>query len=636
MLKNKRVSKKNPVLIRDDIRYVIYCRKSREESSDGQKQSLLDQLRSCLDYAQQKKLSLAHHNELTDEFFRDESYQRRASECKGAYEQSILERANGLFYVVEQKSAKVPDNRPLRSKLITLVKKWKIKGILSYAPDRHARNLVESGELVQLIDQNFLDVQYTNFTFENNENGRMILGINFVISYNYSDVLSKNIGRWKMGVIERGQADGKHKYGYIINESKYHEPDPEYFEVRKEAFRRKVYENQSDETIGKYIITSGFKRKFKNKNRESKLNVKWLYRIWLDPFYYGILISGNNEVDLRDWANPYYQPLITEEEHQILLDRHLQANPVSLRSYKTIDEYDEIKPFPNQFILFNGTNPMVFELPNPKRHRNALARLKVNNPETTLKDVVQPHQINYKLTGIKVNGKTFSIRWDELILRVSQCLDKHFNTNMKHFEEYREFQLNQYDSTMKKNNEKRRKFQLQINHVSSIMENYARNFNKQNKPDELQKKVYHTDIQKYQDQIDYLQQELGKLAENHRNAILELEAFILWIGEMHKNYDKAPYVRKRKITSMLFSNIIITPEKQVLIKANQWLERVLTSNNGGVREDFEQTNTMVKQIDFTVLKPIIQFWFKANKSFFDQNYNLTQQQKVLYGLDEVM
>jgi hypothetical protein len=77
-----------------------------------------------------------------------------------------------------------------------------------------------------------------------------------------------------MGVIERGQADGKHKYGYIVNVSKYHEPDPEYFEIWKEAFRRKVYENQSDEAIGRYIISSGFKRKFKNKNRESKLNVK--------------------------------------------------------------------------------------------------------------------------------------------------------------------------------------------------------------------------------------------------------------------------------------------------------------------------------------------------------------------------
>ena len=140
---------------------------------------------------------------------------------------------------------------------------------------------------------------------------------------------------------------------------------------------------------------------------------------------------------------------------------------------------------------------------------------------------------------------------------------------MENFDEYREFQLNQYDNTMKKNNERRRKLQLQINHTSSIMENYARNFNKQNSPDELQKKVYHTDIQKYQDQIDYLQQELGKLVTDHRNAILELDAFIFGINEMYKNYDSAPYVRKRKITSMLFSNIIITPEKQVIIKANQ-------------------------------------------------------------------
>ena len=34
-------------------------------------------------------------------------------------------------------------------------------------------------------------------------------------------------------------------------------------------------------------------------------------------------------------------------------------------------------------------------------------------------------------------------------------------------------------------NERRRKLQLQINHTSSLMENYARNFNKQNNPDEI-------------------------------------------------------------------------------------------------------------------------------------------------------
>lgn len=311
-----------------------------------------------------------------------------------------------------------------------------------------------------------------------------------------------------MGVNERGQADGKHKYGYIINNEKYHQPDPEYFEVRKEAFRRKVYENQTDETIGKFIISSGFKRKFKNKNRKSELNIKSLYKIRLDPFYYGILISGNNETDLRDGANPYYVPLISKEEHQILLDRHLQANPTSLRAYKTIEEYDEIKPFPNNFIQYEDGQGFVFELPNPKRHRDTLTKLKIGNSNVSLKDVVKPNQIHYKLTGVKMDGKQLSFRADELIHQVSKFLKMHFQINSGNYEKYRDFQIKEYDATMKKLNEKRRKLQLQFNHTSSLMENYARNFNRQNEPDELQKKVYHADIQRYQNQIDYLQKEL--------------------------------------------------------------------------------------------------------------------------------
>lgn len=80
-------------------------------------------MRTCLDYAKQRDINVEHHNDLTDTFFRDESYHRWINECKGTYEQVVLERANGLFYIVEQKSAKTPNNRPLRSKLISLVKK---------------------------------------------------------------------------------------------------------------------------------------------------------------------------------------------------------------------------------------------------------------------------------------------------------------------------------------------------------------------------------------------------------------------------------------------------------------------------------------------------------------------------------
>ncbi|MET3536764.1 recombinase family protein [Chryseobacterium limigenitum] len=127
MLKSKKAPKRNPSLNRDELKYVIYCRKSREESGDGQKQSLLDQLKVCMDYAKQKNIRIENHNELTDKFFRDESYHRRESGCKGTYEESVLQEAKGFFYIVEQKSAKTPNNRPQRTQLIELVRKGKIK-----------------------------------------------------------------------------------------------------------------------------------------------------------------------------------------------------------------------------------------------------------------------------------------------------------------------------------------------------------------------------------------------------------------------------------------------------------------------------------------------------------------------------
>ncbi|AZA98568.1 hypothetical protein EG359_02630 [Chryseobacterium joostei] len=191
-----------------------------------------------------------------------------------------------------------------------------------------------------------------------------------------------------------------------------------------------------------------------------------------------------------------------------------------------------------------------------------MAKLKVSNPNATLKDIVKPHQFNYKLTtGEKVNGKQFSISGEELIILISDFFKKHFQINESNYEKYREFQINEYDKTIKNINEKRRKLQLQINHVSSLMENYARNFNRQNNPDELQKKVFQEDIQKYQDQIDYLQKEIGKLTVSHRNAILELDAFIGGLVKINEMYDDAEYVRKRKITLLFFSNITITSEK---------------------------------------------------------------------------
>jgi len=37
-----------------NIEYVIYCRKSTDESSDNQKQSIPDQIKTCIEYAKKE------------------------------------------------------------------------------------------------------------------------------------------------------------------------------------------------------------------------------------------------------------------------------------------------------------------------------------------------------------------------------------------------------------------------------------------------------------------------------------------------------------------------------------------------------------------------------------------------------
>ena len=66
--------------------------------------------------------------------------------------------------------------------------------------------MLEGGELIDLVDQNktkenranditILDLKYTNFHFQDNAAGKMMLGIWFVFSKQYSDKLGEDITR---------------------------------------------------------------------------------------------------------------------------------------------------------------------------------------------------------------------------------------------------------------------------------------------------------------------------------------------------------------------------------------------------------------------------------------------------------
>jgi len=55
--------------------------------------------------------------------------------------------------------------------------------------------MLEGGEIIDCVDQGLIALEYTNFHFENTPAGKMMLGIWFVFSKQYSDKLSEDSSR---------------------------------------------------------------------------------------------------------------------------------------------------------------------------------------------------------------------------------------------------------------------------------------------------------------------------------------------------------------------------------------------------------------------------------------------------------
>ncbi len=115
--------------------------------------------------------------------------------------------------------------------------------------------------------------------------------------------------------------------------------------------------------------------------------------LWKDPFYYGIFEYGDISVDLRE-KNPYYMPMITQEEYDILIERYYGNRP-HMGKKEAKDEHIEVMPLDEQFIKTADGSYLSFNLPNKKRFLSKLTILKRTNPQATLRDLIQPNQIRY-------------------------------------------------------------------------------------------------------------------------------------------------------------------------------------------------------------------------------------------------
>ena len=215
--------------------------------------------------------------------------------------------------VRESKSAKKPHKRNEFNTLLKRIESGKVDGIIAWSPDRLARNMLEAGMMIDMIDeQKIKDLRFATYPFSKDANGLMLLGMSFVLSKQYSDKLSQDVQRGLHSSFMEGKASGMTKHGYDVNNLDYFVPN-ENFSLLQTAWQKRL-QGESLVKISKWLNENGYLKKYRNSTREVAMTKQMLSLIFNDSFYYGVVKMKQLTVNLIEIPEANFLPMITEDE----------------------------------------------------------------------------------------------------------------------------------------------------------------------------------------------------------------------------------------------------------------------------------------------------------------------------------
>ena len=186
--------------------------------------------------------------------------------------------------LIEAKTAKEP-GRPLFNDMILDIEHGTAEGILAWHPDRLARNSVDGGKIIYLLDRGVIkDLKFPTYRLDNNAQGKFMLSIAFGQSKYYIDALSENIRRGIRLKLSKGIWPQWAPIGYLND----HKTRTIILDEGKAPFIKRVFELYS---TGKYTL-----EEIRNKinplgmaGRKNKpLSISQYQTILKNPLYYGI------------------------------------------------------------------------------------------------------------------------------------------------------------------------------------------------------------------------------------------------------------------------------------------------------------------------------------------------------------